>query len=688
MPLFKVNSSGPNTAHTTAPNPPEKHFSYGKRGRRIIFHAGCIITLFFILIFSHPPQFITLLDQRFYDTFHQVLVDKGRAQPVIVTIDELSLETFGQWPWPRDLLSTLFLAVLKGKPRSVGVDILLSEPDRTSLISAMEKLQSKGLIPPSTLSDDQKKALDNDQVLANAMRSGPFVLACKLLTDKTLGAPPGLLPLKAAIVTQHPKTDVFHWFPDMQGILAPLPLFLKASWGYGFVNSIVDNDGILRRTPFISGYKGQFYPSLALAALMVAMDTDRVILKTGPAGLVSVSIKNLIIPVSPQGNMLLHYRQHSSDFTLLSARDLLNGTIDPSVMNGKIVFIGASASGLGENHATPVEPYFFGVGVHATAVDNALNGNLLSRPFWASGVECMLVLVSGLICTLMLMYFRPWSCALSLVGATAFFWFSELYCLRNLQLFISMTYPFLTLFCTFCLLSVVRFRLEEKRLLKRTRDMAAAQNLTLLGITSLAATRDKETGLHVQRTALFVRIIAEEMSTMPRHKAILDDHTIELMYKSAPMHDIGKVGVPDSVLKKPGKLTESEFNEIKKHTEHGWRAIEEAEKISGTHRSASFLKISKEIILCHHEKWDGTGYNQGLKGEQIPLSARIMALADVYDALTAKRVYKEAFDHAKAREIIINGRGKHFDPDVVDAFLVVQDQFKEIAIKMEDQEAQ
>ena len=552
----------------------------------------------------------------------------------------------------------------------------------------MDKLHGKGLIPQVALSKAQKKSLDNDRILADVIRDGPVVLACKLLGEKTLGMPPGLLPLKASVVTQTPQVDVFQWFPAMHGILAPLPLFLQASWGYGFVNAIIDNDGIIRRIPFITGYKGKFYPSLSLAALMVAMNTDRVVLKTGPAGIISVSIKNLIIPVSPQGNMLLHYRQRSSDFTVISAQNLMNGSIDPGLMKGKIVLIGVSASGLGEKHATPVSPYFFGVGVHATAMDNALNGNLLSRPFWASGVESLLILVTGLICTLMLMYFRPWPCALSLVAATAFFWFFELFFLRDMQIFISVIYPFLTLFCTFCLLSVVRFRLEEKRLLKRTRDMAAAQSLTLLGITSLAATRDKETGFHVHRTALFVRLIAQQMSTLPRYRTILDDHTIELMYKSAPMHDIGKVGVPDSVLKKPGNLTQSEFNEIKKHTEHGWNAIEEAENISGTDRNTSFLKISKEIILCHHEKWDGTGYNQGLKGEQIPLSARIMTLADVYDALTAKRVYKDAFDHIKSRDIILKGRGTHFDPDVVNAFLAVQDQFKKIAIEMADQQTQ
>jgi response regulator RpfG family c-di-GMP phosphodiesterase len=261
----------------------------------------------------------------------------------------------------------------------------------------------------------------------------------------------------------------------------------------------------------------------------------------------------------------------------------------------------------------------------------------------------------------------------------------ELFFLRKIQIFISVTYPLITLFVTFSLLTVIRFRMEEKRMLRRTKEMVVAQNLTLIGITSLAATRDKETGMHIRRTATFVKILAQRLSLSPEFSSLLDDHTIEVMFKSAPMHDIGKVGVPDAVLLKPGKLTEDEFKEIQKHTEHGWLAIEEAEKVSGIDGDTSFLKVSKEIIRCHHEKWDGSGYNQGLKGEEIPLSARIMAVADVYDALTSRRVYKDSFDHTKARDIIVEGRGSHFDPRVVDAFLEELEQFKEIAIQMADE---
>ncbi len=650
---------------------------------KTILKAGFLITLFFMGLFVYRPAFVTFLDQKLYDVMHLSLKDRGTPRPVIVDIDDKTLEAFGQWPWPRDLLARLCTVILQGSPRAVGMDILVSEPDRTSIHLALKALEKRSGISVGPLPWEDK-ILDNDVIMAQVLKQGPFILANKFIKENTLGLPPGLLPLDTTLVSPVPEANLFQWFTPWKGILTALPLFIQATKGSGFVNALVDNDGVIRRTPFITGYKGKFYPSLSLATLMLAMNADKITLEASPAGLRSVSIKNLTIPISSQGNLLLHFRKKTSAFTTLSAGDLLSGKTDPSIMKNRIVFMGTSASGLGDHHTTPLEQYFFGVGIHATAMDNILNQNLLYRPSWAIGMEWVIVLLTGLSCTFMLMYLKPWPCTLSLAAMTATLWFMELFFLNEMQFFISMTYPFITLFVTFSLLSVIRFRMEEKRVLRRTKAMVAAQNLTLLGITSLAATRDKETGMHIRRTAIFVKILAQRLRLWPEFTSILDDHTIEVMFKSAPMHDIGKVGVPDAVLLKPGKLTEEEFKEIQKHTEHGWVAIEEAEKVSGIDGDTSFLKVSKEIIRCHHEKWDGSGYNQGLKGEEIPLSARIMAVADVYDALTSRRVYKDSFDHTKARDIIVEGRGSHFDPRVVDAFLEELEQFKEIAIKMAD----
>ncbi|WP_082040458.1 HD domain-containing phosphohydrolase [Vibrio hyugaensis] len=211
--------------------------------------------------------------------------------------------------------------------------------------------------------------------------------------------------------------------------------------------------------------------------------------------------------------------------------------------------------------------------------------------------------------------------------------------------------------------------------IKTTRDVA------IVSLSALAESRDNETGAHIMRTQEYVKVLAEYLSQLDQHRLLLTPNYIELLYKSAPLHDVGKVGVPDSVLLKPGKLTDEEFEIMKGHAEIGAQALSIAEKQLG---SSSFLRVAKEIALTHHEKWDGSGYPNQLSGEDIPLSGRLMALADVYDALISKRVYKPAFSHDKAKSIILEGNGKHFDPQVVDAFLAVEAQFQRIAHQYQD----
>ena len=223
-----------------------------------------------------------------------------------------------------------------------------------------------------------------------------------------------------------------------------------------------------------------------------------------------------------------------------------------------------------------------------------------------------------------------------------------------------------------------------KALAERTRELSITRDASILGLASLAETRDNETGGHILRTQNYVRVLAEYLSTQEKYRAELDPDTIDLLHKSAPLHDVGKVGIPDSILLKPGKLTDEEFEIMKGHAQIGADALEVAEAQLG---SNSFLQIAREISLTHHEKWDGRGYPNGLKGEEIPISGRLMALADVYDALTSKRVYKPAFSHEKARSIILEGNGSHFDPAVIDAFLAMEQTFIDIAATYTDKES-
>jgi putative two-component system response regulator len=221
----------------------------------------------------------------------------------------------------------------------------------------------------------------------------------------------------------------------------------------------------------------------------------------------------------------------------------------------------------------------------------------------------------------------------------------------------------------------------EELVQERTRELTLTQEVTIESMAALAEYRDPETGGHIKRTQKYIRTLAEHLKEHPRFKDVLDEATIDLLYKSAPLHDIGKVGVPDNILLKPGKLTKEEFEEMKKHSIYGHDTILAAEKKLGDN---SFLRLAREIAYFHHEKWDGSGYPQGLKGEDIPISGRLMALVDVYDALISKRVYKPPFPHKMAVVIIIEGKGTHFDPAIADAFRELEETFRQIALEHAD----
>ncbi len=209
------------------------------------------------------------------------------------------------------------------------------------------------------------------------------------------------------------------------------------------------------------------------------------------------------------------------------------------------------------------------------------------------------------------------------------------------------------------------------------REMAHLRDATIVAMASLAETRDNDTAHHIHRTQNYVRVLAQALSASPRFSVFLTPEIIDLLYKTSALHDIGKVGIPDHILLKPGALTAGEFEIIKSHTTLGRDAIRSAERMLAT--PSLFLTLAREIAYSHHERWDGKGYPQGLANDTIPVSARLMSIADVYDAITSRRVYKPAMTHEDAVATIQKGRGTQFDPDMVDAFLESAERFRQIA---------
>ena len=218
----------------------------------------------------------------------------------------------------------------------------------------------------------------------------------------------------------------------------------------------------------------------------------------------------------------------------------------------------------------------------------------------------------------------------------------------------------------------------EAEVKRRMLENDLIQAVSIRALAHLAETRDNETGAHIQRTQSYVRLLATRLSDHPRFSSTLSNKYIEVLARSAPLHDIGKVGIPDHILLKPGKLTPEEWGIMKTHTLLGCEAIALAERDIDT--TVEFLTQAKEIARSHHERWDGTGYPDGLAGDAIPLSARLMAIADVFDALISKRVYKPAIAFSEVHRIMQEGRGSHFDPDIIDNFLSGYEEFEAIAV--------
>lgn len=221
-----------------------------------------------------------------------------------------------------------------------------------------------------------------------------------------------------------------------------------------------------------------------------------------------------------------------------------------------------------------------------------------------------------------------------------------------------------------------------REVVKRTHEVTAVQDATILAVAMLAETRNTSTSNHIRRTQLYVKALAGKLRTHPRFESYLTEYTINTLYNSAPLHDIGNVGIPDNILLKPGRFEPHEFEIMTTHTTLGRDAIAHAEKTLGT--EVTSLALAKEIVHSHHEKWDGSGYPQGLAGDAIPVSARIMAVADVYDGIVSRKVFKKGQPHEDAVRIIAESKGKHFDPDMVDAFLAIHEEFRTIASRYPD----
>jgi len=232
-------------------------------------------------------------------------------------------------------------------------------------------------------------------------------------------------------------------------------------------------------------------------------------------------------------------------------------------------------------------------------------------------------------------------------------------------------------------MTLAKFTVERGRADTAGRERTNAQRLMIQTLLSLTETRDLETGRHSRRTQEYVRLLAEQLSTNPDYQGYLTPERIDLVSSLAPLHDIGKVGVPDHILNKPGALTPEELAEMRRHPEYGYEVILKAEGRVGV-RDDAILAMAKEIVYTHHERWDGEGYPRKLRGTEIPIPGRVMAVVDVYDATTTRTLYRPSMSHDDAVKFIVDRKATHFDPAVVQAFVSVAPRFKIVSAEYRD----
>ena len=350
--------------------------------------------------------------------------------------------------------------------------------------------------------------------------------------------------------------------------------------------------------------------------------------------------------------------------------DVLKNTVDSGRFTKKIVLVGTTALGTREVVATPLDTLFAGVEVQATVADNLLQQDFVHRPEHGTALETQTVLAAGIFSALAVGWLGlAWGALLVTALLTAI-WITAIAAMSAGGAFFSPLFPTVGLTSALAAMTVARYAIERRHAVRADHEKATSQRLMVRTLLSLTETRDADTGRHSRRTEKYARALATTLAANPRHRAYLIPERIDLFASLAPIHDIGKVGVPDRLLNKPGSLTAEEFAEMRKHPVYGRDVIVSAQRDAGA-VDDEILTMAKDIVYTHHERWDGSGYPQGLRGNDIPIVGRVMALVDAYDAMMTRRPYQAPLTHDAAVNIISAGRGTHFDPDVVDAFVSI-----------------
>jgi adenylate cyclase len=624
---------------------------------RMVMLCGLVPTLLTGILAVSRPASLVNLERTVYDTLLRASpVRPPDTRIVVVDVDERSLATIGQWPWRRDRIGELIARLRDLGAAVVALDIMFPEPDR-----------------------EQGTGTNPDVALADTLRAGRVILGYGLTFDGEPGATASCVahPIGLAIV-RRAHDSVPDPFFRATGAICNLEMLTTAAGVSGFLNAAPDSDGILRRAPLLAEVRGRVYPSLGVAAVRAVTGTRDLTLNVSNVNASSLALGERHVPIDGRSNLLLRYRGPKRTFPYLSAADVLSGRVAREAVSGKLVLVGTTALGNREVVSTPLDTLFTGVEVQATVADNLLQQDFIQLPEHEGAIETLMVLALGMVAILLTGRYGATSGAIGAGACLAALWGASAWLMATSGIVLSPLYPTIGVIGGVAMMTVTSQIAERRRADRAGEERATSQRLMIQTLLSLTEIRDAETGQHSRRTQQYTRVLAQALSAQAGFSEYLTGERIDLLATLAPLHDIGKVGVPDQLLRKPGALTPDELAEIQKHPIYGRDVIVNAQRNAGVRHDVT-LELAKDIVYTHHEKWDGTGYPEALRGADIPIPGRVMAVVDVYDALRSVRPYSQPLSHDAAVVQIVRRRGTHFDPAVVDAFLRVSEDFQRLS---------
>jgi adenylate cyclase len=615
------------------------------------------------------PRPLAALDQRIYDVLLRASggsVPSGRI--AVVTIDETSLKTFGAWPWPPEVL-----AAFVDRLRRLGAPVIafgVLFPD------------AEGSAP------SPREGTAGHAAFSNSVGRGGVVLGYALTfgaaAPQAAACEPPTLDVSVASREGEPSPAdrLFH----ATGGLCSVPRLARAADASGFLNVGADSDGVVRRLPLVMRVGDRVYPSLALASVERLVGDGPAVLAADGSTRLQMTVAGRPVRLDERGTLALRFREVSRPFDHIPAADVLNGRVAPGVFDDRIVFVGGVASDARGIVATPLDKMASGVDLYATAAENLLQGTFIvplpHRGAWTATTALVLVLLSAAA----IFFGGPRWGVLAAGLLLITFWSACFLTMTEWSVYLSPLVPTLAALATMVAAPFAPREIERYRADVDDRLRRQAHEFVVKSLTSLMEIRDPSTGRHARRTQGYSRLLAQRLAYMPAYQDYLTPVRIEFVSLLSPLHDIGKVGIRDAVLNKRGALTPEEMHEMRQHPVYGYETISKAQRQVGVDsaRDEAILQLAKDIVYTHHERWDGTGYPRGLRGEEIPVAGRIMALVDVYDALVEPRPYRRRMPHDEAVALIVAGRGTQFDPDVVEAFLTVASDFQELGTRLRE----